>query len=156
VTHQTGNQFEIDVRGHQVWVDQPRREDRGSGEAGPTPTELFVASLAACVGYYAAAFLRRQGLPYQGLRVDCDWAMRASQPARVGRVELRVTPPGAVPAELRAALHAAMEECTVHNSLRQPPPVTVSLVEAPPAERYARGEIDDEEYRRRLDALRNA
>lgn len=128
VAHQTGNQFEIDIRGHQLWVDQPGKG--APGEAGPTPTELFVASLAACVGHYAVAFLRRHELAYQGLRVECDWVMRAAQPARVGRVDLRVMPPGEVPEQARAGLQAAVEQCTVHNSLRQPPPVTVSLAGA--------------------------
>jgi uncharacterized OsmC-like protein len=129
VTHERDHQFRIDVRGHQLRVDQPQR-DADVPEAGPTPTELFVTSLAACVGHYAAAFLRRHELPYQGLRVDCDWVMRAAQPARVSRVALRVTPPGEVPEQLRVALQEAMEHCTVHESLRQPPAVTVGLVQA--------------------------
>jgi uncharacterized OsmC-like protein len=128
VTHQAGDQFRIDIRGHQLWVDQPHRD---AEEAGPTPTELFVTSLAACVGHYAASFLRRHELAYRGLRVECDWAMRAAQPARVGRIRLRVMPPGEVPEPQRAALHEAMEQCVVHNSLRQPPAVTVSLAEVP-------------------------
>lgn len=130
VLHERDHQFRIEVRGHQLRVDQPRR---GSDvpEAGPTPTELFVTSLAACVGHYATSFLRRHELAYQGLRVDCDWMMRAAEPARVSRVQLRVTPPGEVPEQLRAAMHEAMEQCTVHNSLRQPPAVTVSLAQVP-------------------------
>jgi uncharacterized OsmC-like protein len=128
VTHQDGDRFQIDVRGHRLWVDQPHRD---AAEAGPTPTELFVTSLAACVGHYAMAFLRRHELAYRGLRVECDWAMRAGRPARVGRLGLRVTPPGEVPAELRDGLREAMAHCTVHSSLRQPPMVTIDLAEAP-------------------------
>lgn len=130
VTQQAEDQFRIDVRGHQLLVDQPHRD---GDEAGPSPTELFVASLAACVGHYAVGFLRRHKLAHTGLRVDCDWAMLAAQPARVGRIRLRVVPPSGVPAELHAGLREAMEHCTVHNTLRQPPPVTVTLVDARPA-----------------------
>ena len=131
VTHQIDNQFQIDVRGHQLRVDQPRKG--GAGEAGPTPTELFVASLAACVGHYATSFLRRHEQPYQGLQVECDWAMRAAQPARVGRIDLRVIPPSELPERLQAGLAAAIEQCTVHNSLRRPPPVTIRLAGVPAA-----------------------
>jgi uncharacterized OsmC-like protein len=130
VTHLAEGRFRVDVRGHQLLVDQPRRD---GGEAGPSPTELFVSSLAACVGHYAAGFLRRHGLADDGLRVECDWTMLAAQPARVGRIRLSVAPPAPVPGELRAGLLEAMEHCTVHNTLRRPPPVTVTLTDALPA-----------------------
>jgi uncharacterized OsmC-like protein len=125
VTHLGGDRFRAGVRGHQVVVDQPHRD--GGSEAGPSPTELFVTSLATCVGYYAARFLRRNDLPYDGLRVDCDWTMLAARPARVSRVRLAVTTPGEVPADLREPLREAMDECTVHNSLRHPPQVVLTL-----------------------------
>src|SRR5690606_35750399 len=133
VTHVSGDKFRVGVREHELYVDQVQRD---GDEAGPTPTELFVASLAACVGHYAERFLRRHDLPRQGLRVDCDWKMLAATPARVGRVQLRVTPPVAVPAELRAPMQEAVEHCTVHNSLHAPPEVTISLAE-PSDERLA-------------------
>lgn len=130
VTQLDQDAFRIDVRGHELLVDQPHRD---GSEVGPSPTELFVASLAACVGHYAVGFLRRRGLAYAGLRVECDWSMLAAQPPRVGRLRLRVTPPDGVPAELRAGLQEAMGHCTVHSSLRQPPEVTIALAESSPA-----------------------
>lgn len=127
VTNLSGDRFGIDVRGHRLEVDQPQRD---RAEAGPTPTELFVASLAACVGHYAARFLRRHDLPHQGLRVDCDWKMIATEPSRVSRLELRVTPPAPVPAELWEPMREEMARCTVHNSLEKPPSVRIDLAGA--------------------------
>jgi putative redox protein len=124
VTQVAADRFKIDVRGHQLLVDQPRRDGE---EAGPSPTELFVASLAACTGHYAAGYLRRHQLPTDGLRVDCDWTMLAADHARVGRVALQVTPPAPVPGELQAGFREAVEHCTVHNTLRRPPQITISL-----------------------------
>jgi hypothetical protein len=43
----SGEAYEVSVRGHQVIVDQPT--DAGGQDTAPTPTELFVASLATCV-----------------------------------------------------------------------------------------------------------
>lgn len=128
VTHQAGDQFGIAIRGHEVVVDQTRQA--GGEDAGPSPTELFVASLASCVGFYAVRFLRRHEQPYDGLTVDCHWAMRAAERARVSRLELTVATPAPVPDELQEPLRAAMEHCTVHNTLLEPPPVTVSLTGA--------------------------
>lgn len=128
VTNLAGDRFRIDVRGHRLLVDQPRRD---SEAAGPTPTELFVASLAACVGHYATRYLRRHDLPSEGLRVDCEWTMLAAEHARVRRVRLAVMPPAPVPDELLAGFREALEHCTVHNSLRQPPDLVIDLADAP-------------------------
>jgi putative redox protein len=125
-THVADDQFHIDIRGHKLTVDQPHPD-----EAGPSPTELFVASLAACVGHYAVRFLRAHSLPYEGLRVACDWKLLAVEHARVSRVRMEVSTPEPVPAELRDGMQEAMDHCTVHNSLRQPPQVVISLLETP-------------------------
>jgi uncharacterized OsmC-like protein len=134
VSHLAGDAFSVDVRGHSVVVDQPSHD---FDEAGPTPVELFVASLASCVAFYATRFLSRRGLPYEGVDVECDWTMRAGEPARVGRITLRVTPRGFLPHELREPLRAAIERCTVHNSLREPPQVTIDLEHLPQVNRAA-------------------
>ena len=69
----SGDSFVIDVRAHFLTVDQPYAD--GGQDLGPTPTELFVASLAGCVGFYAERFLRRHGIAPDGLRVECDFEM---------------------------------------------------------------------------------
>jgi putative redox protein len=125
VRHLEGDRFEVEVRGHTLVVDQPRRD--GGGDAGPTPTELFVASLAACVGFYAERFLVRHGLPVKGLAVSCGFRMSEDRPARVEGIDLRVRLPYAFPAVRRAALLAVVEHCTVHNSIRQAPRVAIGL-----------------------------
>ena len=52
-----GEAYEVMVRGHRVLVDQSG--DHGGTDDGPTPTELFVASLAACVAFCAGRYLTR-------------------------------------------------------------------------------------------------
>ncbi len=47
VSHVAGDRFAIELGEHTLMVDQPI-QDGGEGTA-PTPTELFVASLASCV-----------------------------------------------------------------------------------------------------------
>ena len=48
VTWQSEDRFDIQIRGHTITVDQPT--EIGGDDVGPTPTELFVAGLASCVG----------------------------------------------------------------------------------------------------------
>lgn len=124
VEHKGGDLFEIAIREHLVHVDQPI-EDGGS-DAAPTPTELFVASLASCVAHYARRFLVRHDLPTEGLSVAATFTM-AERPARVGEVTVSVTVPEGVPEARRAALLAVVSHCTVHNSLQQPPEVSIGL-----------------------------
>jgi putative redox protein len=40
-----GEQYDVDIRGHRLLADQP--VDAGGADQAATPTELFVASLAA-------------------------------------------------------------------------------------------------------------
>jgi uncharacterized OsmC-like protein len=120
-----GESYAVSVRGHQLMVDQPA--DSGGMDTAPTPTELFVASLAACVAFYAGRYLTRHGYSRDGLAVRAAFDMATDRPARVSGIRLTVTVPGDLPAERRPALHAVVSHCTVHNSLTVPPAVAIEL-----------------------------
>lgn len=124
VVHRGGDKFDIIVRGHVITVDQPVKD--GGDDTAPTPTELFIASLASCVAFYARRYLTRHDLPTQGLTVEATFEM-GSRPARVSRIDLRVVIPEGVPAERRDALLAVATHCTVHNTLETKPDVSITL-----------------------------
>jgi len=123
VRHEDGDRFTVAIRGHEVTVDQPVPD--GGTDEGPTPTELYVAGLASCVGFYAGRFLRRHGIDGDGLVVECSFSM-ADRPARVGAIDLVVQLPDGFPEEQRDRLMAVVEHCTVHNSFARPPEVRIS------------------------------
>jgi uncharacterized OsmC-like protein len=127
--HLGDDRISVKVRGHEVLVDQP--VEAGGTDAGPTPVELFVASLAACVAHYARGYLHRHRLAESPIEVHTQWSM-SSSPARVAVVEMQVTVPADVPAARLAGLHAVVSHCTVHNTLTSPPEVQlrVSTAEA--------------------------
>jgi putative redox protein len=137
VTHQNNDRFQLRVRGHRFLCDQPLTD--GGDDQGPTPTELFVGSLAACVAFYARRFLARHDLDTTGLRVEAAYTMSPDRPARVHTITLRLLVPGPLEPNRRRALLAVVDHCTVHNSLRTPPEVRITLAEpagarpAPPA-----------------------
>lgn len=122
----SGEAYEVAVREHRMTVDQP--PDAGGADAAPTPTELFVASLATCVAFYAGRYLTRHGFSRDGLGVSARFAMAGDRPARVATVRLTVRVPADLPAERRSALAAVVSHCTVHNSLTTPPDVTIDLI----------------------------
>ena len=131
IDHLTGDEFAIGVRGHRFTVDQPL--DAGGRDTAPTPTELFVASLASCVAFYARRYLARHDLPTEGLAVDAVYEL-ALRPARVSTVELQLHLPAGVPESRREPLLAVASHCTVHNTLTTEPDVVVRLAEPEAAE----------------------
>ena len=124
VQHLGDDRFEISVRQHTVFVDQPA--DAGGDDTAPTPTELFVAGLASCVAFYARRFLNRHGLPTEGLAVEAEYVMGA-RPARVSEISVVLRVPDGVPEDRRDALLAVASHCTVHNTLVEPPEVRIGL-----------------------------
>ncbi|HTW19079.1 MAG TPA: OsmC family protein [Mycobacteriales bacterium] len=126
-THIASDQFLLDIRDHGLLVDQPASE--GGWDSGPTPTELFVGGLVACVAHYAHRYLVRHELDTDNLRVTGDWELSPEGPARVARVAIRIDVPDSVPQARRAALLAVASHCTVHNSLANAPTVTVALAQ---------------------------
>ncbi len=125
VAHQGGDRFIATVRGHQIIVDQP--VSAGGEDTAPTPTEVFVASLATCVGFYARRYLARHDLPTEGLSVDA-WFELGGRPAQVTSLVVRLTVPDGVPDDRRAPLLAMASHCTIHNTLLNPPHVDIALV----------------------------
>ncbi|WP_329530978.1 OsmC family protein [Streptomyces sp. NBC_01450] len=125
VIHAEQDAYTVDIRGHRLRVDQPL--EAGGTDTAPTPTELFAASLAACVAFYAGRYLQRHGLPRAGLRVRAEFTMAADRPARVSSLRLVIAPPPDLPEQRRAGLLAVASHCTVHNTLHQPPEVDIEL-----------------------------
>ncbi|MFC8242132.1 OsmC family protein [Streptomyces chartreusis] len=125
VTHVERDAYTVDIRGHQVQVDQP--VEAGGTDTAPTPTELFAASLATCIAFYAGRFLHRHGLGQAGLRVRTEFTMATDRPARIASLRVAVVPPPDLPEQRRAALLAVASHCTVHNTLRQAPRIEIEL-----------------------------
>ncbi|MGO9083408.1 MAG: OsmC family protein [Streptosporangiaceae bacterium] len=120
-----GESYQTAIRGHVVLVDQPA--DAGGDDKAPTPTELFVTSLATCVAFYAGRYLTRHGYSRDGLAVSAEFDMATDRPARVSAIRLTVQVPPEVPQQRWPALQAVVSHCTVHNSLAAPPPVAIEL-----------------------------
>jgi len=125
VSYVDSERYEIRVRDHQTSVDQPA--DSGGGDTAPTPTELFVGSLAACVAFSAGRYLSRHGLGRDGLEVRATFEMATDRPARVARVRITVRPPAGFPPQRIPALTSVASHCTVHNSITEAPKVTITV-----------------------------
>jgi len=109
--------LEVTIRGHRLILDQPAGQ--GGADLGPTPTELFVAALAACSVHYSRAYLRRHD--HEDVGAECGFRMSEGAPHRVAEIDITLELPDNLDEQrLSSALRAA-SHCTVHNSLAVPP-----------------------------------
>lgn len=106
VEHLGAVQFEIRARQHTLLSDQP--EANGGFDEGMTPPEFMLASLGSCANYYAAEYLRKQGLATEGTRVRVT-AGKAAGPARLDDFNIEVSLPVSVGAEHRTGIEAAVK-----------------------------------------------
>lgn len=123
VSYLDGVKFNVAVRGHNVVCDQPV-ENRGD-DAGISPPEFLLASLATCAGYYALEYLRTRSLPTGGLNVRVN-AEKLKQPARLGnfRIEVETAP---LEARHEEGVLRAVKSCLIHNTLLHAPAIEVTV-----------------------------
>jgi uncharacterized OsmC-like protein len=105
----------VDVRGHQIAVDEPEPVGEDSGSM---PTELVAAGLASCFALALGHVARREGTELPGLVVDVE-AERAGRELRYGRMVL--TARADVP--LDPYMARAQRLCWVSNTFAAPPDI---------------------------------
>jgi len=123
VNYVGGRMFNASMRGHTVSLDLPR-EQQGT-DTGPTPPELFVASLASCMGYYLLFYCDRARLDPAGLTVEAEFQ---KLPDRIGTILIRINLPSATTAAQKEEADAWAHKCFIHNTLTHTPAITVEIV----------------------------
>jgi uncharacterized OsmC-like protein len=123
--------LEIEIRDHKVISDQTLKG--GGDDTAPTPTEFMIASLGACIAVYAINYAESRDVPLEGLTVDVE-TERATNPTRISKFDVTVTIPPSFPEEHHERLMRVMHHCMVHNTMQNPPEVSIDLeVSAPDA-----------------------
>jgi len=124
VTHLDGVRFSIQSRSHTVICDQPA--ENGGEDAGMTPPEFMLASLASCAGFYAVQYLKTRKLADTGVEVTVT-AEKIKPPARLGKFDIRVTCPVPLTPEQNEGLLRSVKSCLIHNTLLHPPEISIEL-----------------------------
>ncbi|MDO9116800.1 MAG: OsmC family protein [Nitrospira sp.] len=124
VAYHGGTRYDVTSGRHRVVTDQP--EEDGGHDAGMSPVELFVGSVASCVGYFVGQFCARHDISRDGLGVDAEWEM-AEGPHRVGKMVLTIRLPHRLTPDMKERLLKVAHGCTVHQSFSGAPPVTIQL-----------------------------
>ncbi|RJO74526.1 MAG: osmotically inducible protein C [Myxococcales bacterium] len=112
------------IAGHEIKTDQ-KPEDGGENTA-PDPFQYFLASLAACTGYYVAKFCLTRDIPTDGIRVV--QRVIPDPTGYVDTLEVDIELPASFPEKYREAVLKAGSQCMVKKTLENPPEIVVQTV----------------------------
>ncbi|MCX8024723.1 MAG: OsmC family protein [Thermanaerothrix sp.] len=133
-TQISGFKVETRARHHIVQVDQPT--EMGGNDAGPTPLEFLLISLASCLLTVGKIVAQQHNLPVRNLSarvegdIDPDGFLGKNPAARVGasqiRVHLRID--GDLTEEEKEAFAREIEaRCPISDNIGRPTPITLVL-----------------------------
>lgn len=121
----TGLATELVAGGHRLVGDEPRTD--GGTDTGPTPHQLLLASLGACVAMTLRLYADRKGWPLEAasvaLRHSREWRasdVKDGERTRIERIECEVALEGPLSDEQRERLLEIAQRCPVHRTLEGP------------------------------------
>ena len=115
-------------KGHTIRTDQPVHS--GGGDAAMSPSDLFYASIAACMGFYALRFCQERSLSTAGLGLTLE-PVRDEQAKRVSLVRIELVLPSSFPEKYRPAIERAVDLCAVKKQIMEPPRFEMTVADAP-------------------------
>jgi uncharacterized OsmC-like protein len=113
-----GKKVVAQVGDNSIATDQPVA-DGGEGSA-PAPFALFLASIAACAGYYALQFCLSRSIRTEGMACRAVFSFN-EQEHRFTAVRIVLALPKNFPVKYKDAIVRAMDSCAVKKHLLQPP-----------------------------------
>jgi len=120
-----GKKVAATFNGFTVETDQPVKQ--GGGGTAPDPFELFFASIATCVGYYAMNFCLERNIPIGDLVVKMR-TERDEEKKMTSKIAFDITLPANFPAKYQAALIRSVGLCTVKKHMQNPPEFETNII----------------------------
>jgi len=122
-----GMKFSAQCGKHAITIDLPLGQ--GGSDSGPTPPDIFLASLASCVGVYVAGFCKNHSLNAAGMKITIR-AEKVQNPGRLDQFAIDISLPNVVVGDKRDAVLAVARKCLIHNTIEQHPAIAINLVTA--------------------------
>lgn len=118
----------VDAR-HVITADEPA--DLGGQDTGPTPVELFCASVAACKAMTARMYADRKQWPAGDITCTVAHDQRVQQggdkPTKVHHLDISIAFTGELDDEQRARLKEIAERCPVQRMIEGDCVITTTL-----------------------------
>jgi putative redox protein len=109
-----GLEHEVELRQHRLIVDEP--QDRGGGDAGPTPTELLAAALASCTAITIEMYAGRKEWELGQVECSTNYGEPSSGGSPSFEVSIRI--PQELSEEQLERIKVIAGKCPVHRTLK--------------------------------------
>ncbi len=111
---------------HTVCTDQPA--PAGGTDSAMSPFDLFLSSIATCMGYYAVKFCRERSLGTEGLGLTLT-PVRDPQAGRLAKLQIELRLPREFPEKYRQAILRAVDHCAVKRAILEPPEFAIEVLD---------------------------
>jgi len=122
VEYNGSHPMKVRIGEHEVLMDVP--PSLGGGATTPSPTDYFIAGIAACKVAYAAAFAQRKGLNVSKITAAADVG-RSDKCVESIHVRLHVE--GDVPDDMKSGMERMVGACYVGQSVKRPTELTFEI-----------------------------
>lgn len=113
-----GAAVDAELKGHTIHTDQPERA--GGEDSGPTPFDLFLASIGTCAGYYAMTFCQQRDIELDGMKLRLE-PVRDPERGRLSTIKLHLELPEGFPDKYRSAIVRSIDQCAVKRHIVEAP-----------------------------------
>ena len=113
-----------DKSGKSLFIDSVKEDKSG---LGPSPVELFLSSLAGCIGVFAKAYLTRHSISFTKLNIKAKAAVSADSPRRLVNIEVLVDTDADIKDKKDVFLRF-IEGCPIHNTVCNGGHINISLI----------------------------
>ena len=116
--------FQVLASGHTFTIDLSK--EKGGNDLGMNPPEVFMASLGSCIGVYIAKYCDAAKINSEGMDIFLDWSL-SDDKTKIQRINVRIELPNADVGRRKDALLKVAGHCLIHNTIQNPPDISMSL-----------------------------
>ena len=121
----SNDKFEIKVYTNEVTLYADKKKE-GEPAAGANPLELFLSSLAACVGVYALRYLMTHTVAFKELKIAACADFSSDTPARLVNIKVNVHTDADLADKAQIFLRF-IKNCPIHNTIIHTQEVEIEL-----------------------------
>lgn len=107
------------------WIADQTLEEGGT-DTGPTPVEMMVSSLGACVATMIGYYAQQKKIDVNEMTVDVAFE-KEKNPYRVTKIDVKVNYPGNPERKLQKILERISRTCIVHHTFAAPPQINLKF-----------------------------
>ncbi|MDD5195625.1 MAG: OsmC family protein [Candidatus Omnitrophica bacterium] len=120
------DKFEINAFTNDVKIHVDKKKE-GSPATGANPLELFLSSLAACVGVYALRYLTTHAVEFRELKIEAKADFSKDTPSRLVNIKVNVHTDANLTDKQEVFMHF-IRNCPIHNTVVHTKEVEINLV----------------------------